>query len=305
MKGEITMKISSAWLPEVHRGVQLTQHQHLFERRTPYLQSPLDGIQIVTNRSTTSEFLELAQRIGRRRYHYCNPRAAYRKSYSFGCVRVFMNPKWKDMHAVKIYINPSQGGLTVKQVFDWIKFIVGDVTDCWVKGVHYKIDIHGLNTTGCINKIWWPCYRKNPDYDRYKGRTVYFGTRTSKKQLVVYDKARQMDQRAILTRIELRVNNDKKDLLAVDDYFSRITEFNVFEDVSLIDAPEKLIDDWSQQFGRRKLDKCISRVLKSMTKYWRIKMLDHLTTEGYVQSLQPLYMQQLLRWLRVQEGELE
>lgn len=303
-KGGVSLFISPAWLPKIQAGIQtIQQHQHRFERRTPHLQSPLDGIHIVTDRNPSLEFFKLAQQIGRKRYHYCNPRAAYRKSYSFGCVRVFLNPKWPNMHSVKIYINPSQGAMSLHQVFDWIRFIVGDVTECWVKGVHYKIDIQGLKAADCINNIWWPRYRKNPDYSRYKGRTVYFGTRTSKQQLVVYDKARQLDMNAVLTRIELRTAVDNDNLTTVCDYFSHITELNVFEDVTLINASEEFVNDQLRPFGKRMLDQCISKTLKSLSTYRRGKLLDSLASEGYMENVEPLYRQCLLQWLQSQEGQ--
>ncbi|RUS48851.1 hypothetical protein [Cohnella sp. AR92] len=294
----MSVAISKAWISSVKQNIHgFQQYHNLFERKTPYQSSPFDGIHFVTDKPLTADFLILAALFARVNYHYLQPNQHYMKSYSFGCVRVFVNPKHRNMHIIKIVINPSQGGLTLQQVIDWLVFIVGRTTDVWMKVIHPKIDVAGLDTLECIRSIWWPTYRKKPDYERFKDQTLYLGSRESKQQLVVYDKAKHMKSDSLLTRIELRHKYEKGSEIAFDDFHQQLLLKNWFKEVYLISATEDFIDELLDQFKNKVRKPYIGQTMKSLSPYQRKKILSQLSALNLAVSMSNEYTNQLLRWL--------
>jgi hypothetical protein len=292
----LNKQISSSWKSKVQKGIAAwPRYYALFEQRTPYQESPLDGIHLTTTQPLTTTFLQLAKQLAEYHQHYGNSKCNYNESFTFGCVRVFMKPKYFNNRSIKIIINPSEGGLAMQQVLDWITFITGGLDDVWVRAVHWKMDIHGLNTVKCIQSIWWPHFRKAK---LYKGKTLYLGTSKSKRQLVIYNKAAHMKQRGDLTRIELRQKYDKHSEMLIADFTAKlVTVRNPFEDVLLVNASPQLFNQCLSCYNKQIIDGVVYKTLKGLNWYERVKVLQQLASMNLLTQLSPVYDQQLTQWL--------
>jgi hypothetical protein len=139
----IPLKLSSRWNSKVYQQQQhLNQYQYLFEQKTAYQSSPVDGISLLTDHQLRPEAINLLKSLGS--YLKLDDGSPYQTCLSLGVVTLMCNPKpFTSAPLYKVKINPSEGGLTLNQGADWARYLVGDEKLFRVNRCDYKVDIKG------------------------------------------------------------------------------------------------------------------------------------------------------------------
>lgn len=301
------MKLSKAWNTKVHQlppSVAIT-YSYLFEQHNEIGDCPIDGIEVLTDSSLAAGFYEI-EPLFRKEYLKANEKQPYKVSYSLGCVTVMLEPIFPCVPAVKIRINPSKGGLSPKQLYEWCRFLVNDVQRIFVKKVDTKLDFFGLDPYECMNKIWWCSDFRKIDERYFEKGTLYLGSTHSKIRIRIYDKGKEQGISIIWTRIETTRSYDKKEQMTLITFLNRVTELKLFEDVILVNAAAKDINDILRQYNVQAINNgkySMIMTLKQLDVRKRNRVIRILDNLGFVNSLLPQYQDAILKWRR-QDNEI-
>jgi hypothetical protein len=166
------VNISNKWNSSIQQlPTEVRQYHQLFEMGAPYLASPIDGIHLLTNACFANDFVSTLHKVG---IPFRNEQSTYNFGFKLGCITVFFYPKYPKSPKHKIVINPSEGGLTMQQVLEWVRFMIGDERLATVKRIDSKIDLFGVVTEDIINRIWVDGFRSVNN--QYAGETLYLGS---------------------------------------------------------------------------------------------------------------------------------
>ncbi|NRF93421.1 replication initiation factor domain-containing protein [Paenibacillus frigoriresistens] len=292
--------ISKAWNKKIQRVPLLSlsaQYPGLFEQEVKFQSGPIDALELITNENLTSSFTGMLNSLGS---HYKNqPDVPYRKVTSLGVVTVLQYPKFINAtFSTKIKINPSEGGLSAKQLLEWIRFMVGSEHDVTITRVEHKLDYIGMDATSCISSIWCNDIRKVNDKS-YKDETLYLGGRRSKKQAVIYNKAKEQGITGHhWTRIEMRKNFAVNEQKSYYDILDLKTLPNPFEGMALIEADESVILTAIHPYKVKIVTGSMVKTLKQLKKKDRDAVLVSLEALGYLRWLSDDYLKEMNKWLK-------
>lgn len=225
----------------------------------------------------------------------------YQKCYKLGCITILVEPKFWNMPKTMVVMNPSNAGLTLRQVMSWLQFIFGTHHNVFVSRVDYKIDLVGVAPKEIMKRIWCNGIRKFDD-ERYEGQTLYIGSRLSKRQRVIYDKGKQTGNRNVQwTRIEVRERYDKRVGMSVSRFLKLFKTYNPFDEVFLLDLQSHSLLTKLKKF-KSFIDysgiAVAIRTLKQLTTYQKKSILTEMEKEGTLTCLNSEYYRQLNKWLQ-------
>ncbi|WP_415818272.1 hypothetical protein [Mesobacillus thioparans] len=300
------MKLSKAWNTKVQRlpsSVAIT-YSYLFEQHNEIGDCPIDGIELLTDSSLAAGFYEIKS-LFTKQYIKANEKQPYKVSYSLGCITVMLESIFPCVPPVKIKINPSKGGLSPKQLYEWCRFLVTDVQRIFVKKVDTKLDFFGLDPYECMNKIWWCSDFRKIDEEYFEKGTLYLGSTHSKIRIRIYDKGKEQGKSIVWTRIETTRSYDKKEQMTLGTFLNRVTELKLFEEVILVNAAAKDINDILRQYNVQAINNgkySMIATLKQLDVRKRNRVIRALDKIGFVNSLLLQYQDAILKW-RKQDNE--
>lgn len=287
------MNISSKWNSSIQQfPTEVLQHHQLFQMGAPYLSSPIDGLHLLTNARFTNDFVSLLHQVG---IPVRPEESAYNFGHRLGCISIQIYPKFPQTPKNKIIINPSEAGLTLRQVVEWVRFMIGDERLAIVKRIDSKVDLFGVVTEDYINRIWVDGFR-SINY-RYIGETLYLGSRTSKQQRVIYNKAKQKGLSTNWTRIEVRRSYEKDEQLTLNDFHQLYPTYNPFESMVLITADVNTLNNLLSRYKLQMGNEKVIDVFKKLDTYKRRFILRELKKMGFIEELNLEYQRQLRNWL--------
>ena len=272
----------------------------MFEQHNEIGDCPIDGIEVLTDSSLAAGFYEI-EPLFRKEYLKANEKQPYKVSYSLGCVTVMLKPIFPCVPPVKIKINPSKGGLSPKQLYEWCRFLVTDVQRIFVKKVDTKLDFFGLDPYECMNIIWWCSDFRKIDEEYFNKGTLYLGSTHSKVRIRIYDKGKEQGQSIVWTRIETTRSYDKEEQMTLISFLNGVTEIKLFEDVIIVNAAAKDINDILRQYNVQAINNgkySMIMTLKQLDVRKRNRVIRILANLGFVNSLLPQYQDAILKWRR-------
>lgn len=290
------MIISKAWSDNVQLNKQhLRQYRHLFEMKTPYQSSVIDGINLLYYDPLEKDFLSLMRSYGR---HYFLSKGPYKESYSLGCITLLIGTRYPTVAPFKIKINPSEGGLSIQQVLAWTDF-AGDSKKLLVRRVDFKIDLFYPSTSYYINHIWASGFRTLND--RYKDETLYLGGRHSRKSVIIYDKAREQCIRKPgmidWTRVEVREKCDKLAQVSLFSFIQDLQTISPFKDLVVVEANQTELNRLLHKYNKIIVAGSVLKTFKQLSTYQRKAILQKLELHGKLSYLDNEFQKQLNKWL--------
>ncbi|CAM4102415.1 hypothetical protein METH109765_22570 [Mesobacillus thioparans] len=279
-------------------------YSYLFEQHNEIGDCPIDGIELLTDSSLAAGFYEIKS-LFTKQYIKANEKQPYKVSYSLGCITVMLESIFPCVPPVKIKINPSKGGLSPKQLYEWCRFLVTDVQRIFVKKVDTKLDFFGLDPYECMNKIWWCSDFRKIDEEYFEKGTLYLGSTHSKIRIRIYDKGKEQGKSIVWTRIETTRSYDKKEQMTLGTFLNRVTELKLFEEVILVNAAAKDINDILRQYNVQAINNgkySMIATLKQLDVRKRNRVIRALDKIGFVNSLLLQYQDAILKW-RKQDNE--
>jgi|GEM_PF-2218112 len=296
-EGSFRLIISPAWNSNIqYNKQQLQQYRHLFEMTTPYQSSVIDGIDLLCYDPLGKDFLSLMKSYGR---HSFLPKGPYKESYALGCVTLLRGHLFPRVAPFKIKINPSEGGLSVRQVLAWAQF-AGDANKLLVRRVDFKVELFNLSTSYYINHIWSAGFRTVDE--SYKDETLYLGGRFSQKSVIVYDKALQQTVSTLVqvdwTRIEVRERYDKQDQLSVYEFIQTMQSISPFKDLMIVNANQTELNHLLHKYNKTAVAGSVLKTFKQLSTYQRKVILRKLKLHGKLSYLANDFQKQLNEWLR-------
>lgn len=293
------MMISKAWKRKVLSNVAITnKYCHLFEMRTPYQSSVIDGIHLLSKGPLKPDFLSLMKTCGT--HNYLPSKSPYRESYSLGCVALMFGPRFSRVVPYKLKINPSEGGLSLRQVLDWANFATGNAANLLVKRVDFKIELFNYNPVHCMNTIWASGFRTIDD--RYKDQSLYLGGRRSNRSIIVYDKANQSRLSKVVsnqwTRVEVREKHTTQKQLSLYTFIRSLRKTSPFQDLVMLEAGQAELNVLLNKYKKALIGGSVVKSLKQLNSYQRKAVIKKLDGAGKVVHLSLQYKRELQSWLK-------
>ena len=290
----------SPWETKVQKRIEDKGCHELFTLETPYLESPCDKLTVNTDHPVTEEFRILAKEVAIYRYHGSNSKNGYQISWGFGPVYVFESRLYGHMRKYSVRINPSTGCMTMKKIVQWIKFIFGRLDDIYVRAIDWKVDLNGSLATN-VNQSCWATRFRTDEY--LSDSTRVWGSLTSMRVLVIYDKQKQLKERRNvhlvnpITRIEMRFRYGQgKEIPFLQFIQMDFKKLVPFKGVMLIDPPS-LMKELRGKKGVSLFPNDVYKTMKSLRSAKREDVIRRLSSAGHVINITPIFENQLDRWV--------
>ncbi|ALS77198.1 hypothetical protein AUO94_00420 [Planococcus kocurii] len=294
-------KMSDSWNTSISKRSKKKEYASLFELQTSFLESPCDGIVFSSDHLLTDQFLELAKEVATFSSAASHKSTAHSEIIGFGAVSVWRKRRYKNTRMYRVRINPSIGCMKPEQILKWIFFIFGRFDGIYIRNIDLKVDIDHHTFSKVAKTCWAPNFRSREK--KYKG-TIYFGSSTSKRQLVIYDKEQElMKKRKIrlghtMVRLEMRLKFYEQKEIPLTSFMNLDFKSLIpFKDVVLIDSPKE--DFLKTLRGKQSLgyiENDVYQTMKAIPNCSRPRIIKELSLKGRVEFISDIFNKQMTKW---------